>query len=184
MQGLQGRDTLNQAGKIYLTLGEEMAIIRTSEKLKSEKAQSKIVAGGYVILRVLRNADDTYRVMTATAGEDDKSHAAFPNTQLLLKIADMVYRPIAERVVTNADHSNRPYLEFLRVDDPKALQDAGNRLAQLLGLDPATCAWIDAEAREEGKELWNEFSVDDEGDAYMMDKATMSKSGRFHGGNS
>jgi hypothetical protein len=161
-----------------------MAIIRKSGKLKSDKRQSKIVAGEFVLLRVLKNDDDTYWVWTATAAEYDRSHKAFPNQNLLMDTAETEFRPIAAKIIPKADDSGRPYREFHDVDDPKALHDAANRLAEKLGLDPTTSGWIDAEAREELKEIWSEFSVDDESDAYLMDEATVSKSGRFYGGNS
>jgi hypothetical protein len=122
--------------------------------------------------------------MTATAAEYDRSHKAFPNQNLLMDTAEKEFRPIAAKVVDNADDSRRPYLEFHDLDDPKALYDAANRLAEKLALDPTTSEWIDAEAREELKEIWSEFSVDDESDADLMDGATVSKSGRFYGGNS
>ena len=158
-----------------------MAIIRRSNKLDSEQPQSKVFAGGFVLLRVLRSPEDTYTVMTATADEDDCSHAAFPDQRSLMEFAVAAFRPISNKAAVKTDHKNRLYVEFPTVEDPKALQDAANQLAGALGLDPATIEWTDAEAREEIKAIWSEFSVDDEDDAYLSDGVHASKSGRLSG---
>jgi len=153
-----------------------MAIISSSDKLGPHRGHSKITAENYVLLRIVKEEDKTYKVMTATAGEDDNSSTAYPQQAQLMEAAENQFCPISQAWEKDKrDRENRAYVEFYRIDDPCDIQEAANRLTTSLGLDPATCAWIDAVARQEMKDIWHEFAVDDDETAYMSDGMSMTR---------
>jgi hypothetical protein len=155
-----------------------MVIIK-SKKLETEQRQYKIVAENYVLLRILIENDKTYKVMTATAGEYDHSFSAYPHQAQLMEAAVKAFSPICDDWKDKHDHKNRDYAEFCRVDDPCEIIKAGTRITAALGLDIATCSWIDAEARQEGRESYEEFNADGEERAYLGDGVYVTKDGKY-----
>ena len=157
-----------------------MAIVFKSRKFDTDMRQSIFTAGNHVLLRVLRNEDDTYTVMTATADENDRAFVRYPQQQQLMDAAANVFTRFSRTVTRKLDRNGLPYFEFTDIDDPGDVRKSADFVAASLGLAPETCSWVDEEARNEMKALWQDLSVDDDSPAYLSDGMYVTSDGRLY----
>lgn len=86
--------------------------IRRSSKSYIDSREHFIVAyQSTVYLRVVGH-EGNYRVMTATASEDDGSFWAFKSQELLNEAARNVSRQLGVDSISKYDFHNRPYVEM------------------------------------------------------------------------
>lgn len=150
-----------------------MAIITRSNKLAIQNLddQTKMVSEGYVLLRIIHEAD-SYTIMTATAREDDGDFVAYPDLEKLISAAEGAF-PNGER---RTDNWGRPYLVAGGIDHPSTIRHIANEIAGTLNLPAVDAPWADEEMRE----IYDEFSVtDDDEPAYLSDGVHISSRGRL-----
>ena len=152
-----------------------MAIITRSDKLVTSRRddQSKMVSERYVLVRIIHEAE-SYTLMTATANEDDGSYLAYPDLEKLVLVA----KAVIARGERKADNCGRPYFLCTGIDHPATVRDFANRIAEKLDLLPVDAPWAD----EEKREIYEEFSVSDDGKpAYLSDGVYINSRGRLEG---
>ncbi|TAZ73814.1 hypothetical protein ELH70_14690 [Rhizobium ruizarguesonis] len=145
-----------------------MAVISSSDKFDSRQAQYCLSSENFVLLRIIR-FQLSYTVMTATAGEDDRSKSAYPNQERLIECATSVFSEFAASTRHASDLHGRPYVEFSGLSQAQ-IEQGGLSLANALGLELSDLA-----------ELWIEFSdaAEEDGLVYLSDGMYLTEDGQL-----
>lgn len=148
-----------------------MPMVQNSTKLATGQ-QHIISSQNIVFFRVTLEADG-YKMMTATAGEDDGKLKAYMPQNLLISSALSVLGDLDWNISQRADHAERPYIEARGFSELLDIKTVATRVLASLGFDD-----IAVTALQEMKAIYDELSIDDSGeDVYLGDGVYVTKNG-------
>ena len=145
-----------------------VATISSSDKFDSSQAQYCLSSDSFVLLRIVR-FQASYTVMTATAGEDDRSKAPYPNQERLIEHAASIFSAFGASARHASDLHGRRYVEFTGLSQTQ-IEQGGQSLANALGLELSDMA-----------EIWAELSdaADEDGLVYLSDGMYLTDDGQL-----
>ena len=89
--------------------------LEPSDKIKDLSGylhQSIVRSASFVFFRIFENSDRSFKIMTATAGEDRGGFNKFPKQQILIEATKHIVAELGGSVGAKIDRSERDYVEF------------------------------------------------------------------------
>ncbi len=150
-----------------------MPIIESSCKLSLEQEEYRICSKPYVFFRLIAGVH-SLRLMTATASEDTGEYKAFEDQKALIAVTAQVFHESNVNIVWKTDRLSRQYVEArMPLDAERLIQFATTALDRLGFMD------VSVISLREMRALHEEFSANDDGDAYLSDGISVSADGRL-----
>ena len=130
-----------------------------------------VVRDGIVYLRIV-GEEGRYRVMTATAGEDDASALAFNNQVALNEAALRVSASLHISPVVKTDYHGREYVDVCGCEYLSDAYRAAEMLFQTLQDS------LQARSEADMRSIYSDLAIDDSGDdVYLSDGMWLSSDG-------
>ncbi len=150
-----------------------MTYISHSGKLQTQEEQYIIFADRVVFFRIIKQGSD-FKVMTATASENNKPLCAYEKLDLLISTTISIFGDTNRSYQNKRDRNNIRYVEFFGFREVTEIEILAKKVIKKLGLDPVNVAMM------EMKELYDNFAIDDSGeDVYLSDGMWLSADGKL-----
>ena len=149
-----------------------MPIVQNSTKLSTQSNQYIICSESFVFFRVVLE-NDGFKFMTATASEDAGNFKAYDSQDRLIYSTIATLNDLDWEYLQKQDHTERRYIEARGLSAVADIETIAVRV-----LDTLDFKDIAVLARQEMRDIYDEFSINDSGeDVYLSDGMSISKNG-------